>query len=261
MGFAAALYQVCCLVAVFVVFVAAMHPVAPKESELKKFIPMEPLRTVPKLTSSVAPTDPKFNLKSVPKLPGYVDPKVPVVPMIPKLPEYDAPSVPKLREFMKFVTPSVPKPREFVTRIPNVHPKLHMFVPKVSKIYPEVPKFAPMVPAKEEPKEDSFPAPMALKLTRKKPFDVTQNYGYLEGTRSPRKMTAVKSASKATPTKAGCHQWASAARLAELAKLKASQAQYTTQSSAMSDGSTESTRSDGSTGPWSLRCPRSDCLQ
>ena len=265
MGFAAALYQVCCLVAVFVVFVAAMHPVAPKESELKKFIPMEPLRTVPKLTSSVAPTDPKFNLKSVPKLPGYADPKVPVVPMIPKLPEYDAPSVPKLPEFMKFVTPSVPKPREFVTRIPNVHPELHKFVPKVSKIYPEVPKFAPMVPAKEEPKEDpndkapkSFPAPMALKLIPKKPFDVTQNDGYLEGTRSLGKMTAVKSASKATPTKAG---WASAARLAELAKLKASQAQNTTQSSAMSDGSTESTRSDGSTGPWSLRCPRSDCLQ
>ena len=56
-------------------------------------------------------------------------------------------------------------------------------------------------------------------------------------------MTAVKSASKATPTKAG---WASAARLAELAKLKASQAQYTTQSSARSDGSTESARPDRS---------------
>ena len=168
-------------------------------------------------------------------------------------------------EFIPTVPLFVRNPADFVPMIP-----------RTPKAYPEVPKLVPLVPAKEEwqPYEDpndkapkSFPAPMALKLVRKKPLDVTQNDGYLEGTRSPRKMTAVKSPSKAARSD-GSTESARSDRSTESARstesiamdppakktkaalwtpCKASQAQPTTTQSARSDGSTESARSDRST--------------
>ena len=90
-------------------------------------------------------------------------------------------------EFIPTVPLFVRNPADFVPMIP-----------RTPKAYPEVPKLVPLVPAKEEdwqPNDEdpndkapqSFPAPMALKLVRKKPFDVTQSGGYLQGTQRPRK--------------------------------------------------------------------------
>ena len=183
----------------------------------------------------------------IPTVPLFVEQGTDFVPMIPK-------------GYHK-----VPK---FAPMIPNVDPKLPSFAPTIPKAYPGAPKFVPLVPAKEEPNDEdpndkapkSFPAPMALKLVRKKPLDVTQNDGYLEGTRSPRKMTAVKSPSKAARSD-GSTESASARSTESIAMdppakktkaalwtpCKASQAQPTTTQSARSDGSTESARSDRST--------------